>query len=55
MNIQKIDVLDKHTIVITDESGHSKEFKRSELDVPETVWLDNIISCSMSLMMKTPE
>ena len=54
MNIQKIRIVDKETIVITTTDNKIKWFEKNKLDGPKRTWFDNIIACSQSLIYETP-
>ena len=54
MNIQKIRIVDKETIVITTTDNKIKWFEKNKLNGPKRTWFDNIIACSQSLIYETP-
>lgn len=55
MNIERIKIVDKDTIIITTTDGDNKWFKKEELSVPCRTWFDNILACSKSLFLSTEE
>jgi hypothetical protein len=55
MSIQNIKVIDNETLIITTTDDKVLWFKKDQLEGPERVWFDNILSCSLSLLSKTPK
>jgi len=55
MNIQKIKIVDKDTIVITTIENEILWFRKDELTVPQRTWFDNILACSTSLVNQTSQ
>jgi len=51
MNIQKIKIIDKDTIVITTVDNQVIWFTKNELSMSQRTWFDNILACSTSLIM----
>ena len=54
MNIQNIKIIDRDTIVITNNNGDEYLFKKDELKGPERAWFENIMACSLSLINYNP-